>query len=159
MIVNMLVDLSASFSTDDETALLEAAGVALEHRRGAAERDIAWIRDSFGGTWHSESADGWNWFARRPDGAPAGFCTYGQRTHRFWWIIHWLDQPDVGIFGPMGVDLAIRGRQIGKILARRALGSMKAMGLTRAVVAAAGPVSFYERSCGAVVVERLEGPI
>jgi GNAT superfamily N-acetyltransferase len=159
MIVNMIVDLSGSFSTDDEAALLSAAGVALEHRRGAGERDIAWIRTAFGGTWHSESEAGWNWFARKPDGVLAGFCTYGQRSHRFWWITHWLEKPDVGIFGPMGVDRALRGRHIGTILARRALASMQSMGLARAIIAAVGPVAFYERCCGAVVVERLERPV
>jgi GNAT superfamily N-acetyltransferase len=156
----MMVDLSASFSTDDEQSLLAAAGVELEHRRGADERDIGWIRTTFGGTWHSESADGWNWFARKSNnGELAGFCTYGQRSHRFWWITHWLDQTDVGIFGPMGVDPALRGRQIGRILARRALGSMKSMGLSKAIIAAAGPIAFYEHCCGAAVVERLERPV
>jgi GNAT superfamily N-acetyltransferase len=159
MIVNMSVDLTASFSTDDEAALLLAAGVTLEQRRGAGERDIAWIRAAFGGTWHSESEAGWNWFARKPDGELAGICTYGQRTHRFWWIEHWLNQPGVGIFGPMGVDRLLRGRQIGKILARRALGSMKSMGLAKAIVAAVGPVAFYEHCCGAVIVEQLERPV
>jgi hypothetical protein len=159
MIVNMLVDLAGSFSTKHEAALLSAAGVALENRRGADERDIAWIRIAFGGTWHSESADGWNWLARKPDGELGGFCTYGQRSHRFWWIAHWLDQPDVGIFGPMGVDRTLRGRQIGRILARRALGSMKSLGFARAIIAAVGPVAFYEHCCGAAVVERLERPV
>ncbi len=159
MIVNMLVDLSATFATDDEAASLHAAGVTLEQRRSADEHDSVWIRTAFGGTWHAEAAAGWNWFARKPDGELAGFCTYGQRSHRFWWIVHWLDQPDVGIFGPMGVDRVLRGRKIGKILARRALGSMKSMGLARAIIAAVGPVTFYERCCGAVIVERLERPV
>jgi GNAT superfamily N-acetyltransferase len=159
MIINMMVDLSDSFDTDGEAALLAAAGVTLEHRHGAAERDIAWIRATFGGTWQLESAAGWNWFARKADGALGGFCTYEQHSHRFWWILHWLDQADVGIFGPMGVDRALRGRQIGKILARRALGSMKSMGLARAIIAAVGPVAFYEHCCGAAVVERLERPV
>ena len=155
----MVVDLSASFSNEGEAALLTDAAVSLEHRRGADEPDLAWIRTTFGGTWHSESAAGWNWFARKSDGELGGFCTYGQRSHRFWWILHWLDQPDVGIFGPMGVDRWLRGRQLGKILARRALGSMKAMGLKRAIIAAVGPVAFYERCCAATVVERLERPV
>src|SRR4029077_20634255 len=68
MIVNMVVDLSGSFSTENEAALLSAAGLSLEHRSGAAEPDIAWIRDVFGGDWHSESASGWNFFARKADG-------------------------------------------------------------------------------------------
>jgi GNAT superfamily N-acetyltransferase len=159
MIINMLVELFTSFSTEHESALLRAAGISLEHRYGAAEPDIAWIHEVFGGNWHSESASGWNWFARKADGGLGGFCTYGQRDHRYWWIEHWLDQPGVGIFGPMGVERALRGRQIGRILARRALASMKLMGLARAIIAAAGPVEFYERCCGAVVVERLERPV
>jgi GNAT superfamily N-acetyltransferase len=159
MIVNMLVDLSASFATDDEARLLSAAGLSLEHRHGATERDLAWILATFGGEWHNESAAGWNWFARAADGEPAGFCTYGQRSYRWWWIEHWIDQPDVGIFGPMGVGRSWRGKQIGRILARRALGSMKSDGLARAVIAAAGPIEFYEHCCGAVVVERLERPV
>lgn len=159
MIVNMLVDLSASFTTENEADLLSAAGVTLEHRHGAEERDIAWIRAVFGGEWHSEAASGWNWFARKADGTLGGFCTYGQRGHRWWWIAHWLDQPGVGIFGPMGVDPALRGRQIGKVLARRALASMKAQGLARAVIGAVGPIEFYERCCGAAVAERLERPV
>jgi hypothetical protein len=159
MIVNMMVELSASFSNEGEAALLSDAGVTLEHRRGASERDLAWISTTFGGTWHSESAAGWNWFARKPDGELGGFCTYEQRSHRFWWILHWLDHPDVGIFGPMGVDRVLRGRHLGTILARRALGSMKAMGLNRAIIAAVGPVEFYERCCGAAIVERLARPV
>ncbi|HEY5095630.1 MAG TPA: GNAT family N-acetyltransferase [Candidatus Eremiobacteraceae bacterium] len=159
MIVNMLVELSSSFTTETEAALLSAAGLSLEHRQGAADRDIEWIREVFGGVWHSESASGWNWFARRSDGRPGGFCAYGQRGHRWWWIEHWLDQPGVGIFGPMGVDPALRGKQIGRILARRALESMRVQGLTRAVIAAVGPVEFYEHCCGATVVERLKRPI
>jgi GNAT superfamily N-acetyltransferase len=159
MIVNMMVDLAGSFTIEHEAALLGAAGVALENRRGVDERDSAWILRTFGGTWHSESAAGWNWFARKPDGELGGFCTYGQRSFRFWWIAHWLDKPDVGIFGPMGVERALRGRQVGRILARRALGSMRSMGLARAVIAAVGPIEFYEHCCGAAVVERLERPI
>jgi ribosomal protein S18 acetylase RimI-like enzyme len=59
----------------------------------------------------------------------------------------------------MGVDPALRGRQIGKVLARRALDSMKSQGLARALIGAAGPIEFYERCCGAVVAERLERPV
>jgi GNAT superfamily N-acetyltransferase len=159
MIVNMVVDLSGSFSTENEAALLSAAGLSLEHRYGAAELDIAWIRDVFGGEWHSESASGWNFFARKADGGLAGFCTYGQRGHRWWWIAHWQDVPGVGIFGPMGVDPAYRGKEIGRVLARRALASMKAQGLARAIISAVGPIAFYEHCCGATVVERLERPV
>ena len=159
MIVNMLVDLSASFVTEDEVRVLNFAGLSLEHRRGATERDLGWIQSTFGGEWHNESAAGWNWFARDANDGPVGFCTYGQRSYRWWWIEHWIDQPGVGIFGPMGVERSLRGKHIGRILARRALESLKSVGLTRAVIAAVGPVGFYEHCCGAIVVERLERPV
>lgn len=159
MIVNMVVELTSSFSTENEEALLRAAGLKLEHRNGAAESDIAWIRDVFGGAWDSEAASGWNWFARNAEGLTRGFCTYGQRRHRWWWLERWLDLPGVGIFGPMGVDTALRGKHIGRILARRALESMRLQGLARAIIGAAGPLAFYEHCCGATVVERLERPL
>ncbi|HKW45659.1 MAG TPA: GNAT family N-acetyltransferase [Candidatus Eremiobacteraceae bacterium] len=159
MIVNMRVDLSASFATDGEAALLIAAGLSLEHRHGVAERDSAWIRSTFGGEWHSESESGWNWLARKADGELGGFCTYGQSGRRWWWLARWQDAPGVGIFGPMGVDKAVRGKQIGRVLARRALASMKSLGLTTAIIGAVGPVDFYEHCCGAVVIERLARPL
>jgi|SRR5450755_1880847 GNAT superfamily N-acetyltransferase len=160
MIVNMLVDLTAAiFTTEDETAVTVAANVVLEHRRGVADADVAWIRSSFGGSWPDEAAAGWNWLARRADGTLAGFCTYEQREYRWWWLEAWLAQADVGIFGPMGIDPASRGKRIGCVLARRALASMKARGLERAVIPAVGPVAFYERCCGATVTQRLDRPL
>jgi hypothetical protein len=120
MIVNMMVDLSASFATDDEARLLKAAGLSLEHRRGATECDLAWIQATFGGEWPTEPAAGWNWFARDVDGHPAGFCTYGQRSYRWWWIEHWIDLPDVGIFGPMGVGRPSRRSERSRSFPRRA---------------------------------------
>ena len=152
----MLVDLTDhSFDTPDESTVLAAAGVDLLNRQGTSEDDHAWIRRTFHGRWHEEAAAGWNWVTRGTHGT-VGFATYGQHSIRFWWLDAWWDRPDVGIFGPMGVDRKMRGLHLGVVLARRALHSLKEMGFAHAVIPAVGPVEFYERYCGARVVERLQ---
>jgi hypothetical protein len=155
VIVNMIVDLDGtSFETPGEDTILAAAGVTLLNREGASEDDVAWIRRTFHGRWHEEAAAGWNWFARGALG-PLGFAAYGQHSIRFWWLDNWWDRPDVAIFGPMGVDRKMRGMHLGQVLARRALGSLQAMGYKQALIPAVGPIAFYEKGCGARVVERL----
>jgi len=152
----MLVDLEgASFETPDEAERLAAAGLSLVNREGASPEDIAWIQRAFGGKWSSEAAAGSNWFARGTQGS-AGFATYGQHSIRYWWLDAWWDRADVGIFGPMGVERKLRGMHIGVVLARRALGSLQALGFAHALIPAAGPTAFYEQYCSARIVERLK---
>lgn len=151
----MLVDLhGVSFETPTEAVTLAACGVDLVNRQGASSDEAVWVKRNFRGRWHEESAAGWNWFAQGP-AALAGFAAYGQHTIKFWWLQRWWDRSDVGIFGPMGVSKKLRGMGLGLVLARRALGSLQAMGFAHALIPAVGPVGFYERSCGARVVERL----
>ena len=157
MVTNMIVDLvGASFDNPDESTVLAAAGANLVNREGASADDVAWIARTFHGRWHEEAAAGWNWFARGAL-APVGFAAYGQHSIRFWWLEKWWDREDVGIFGPMGVDPRLRGLHLGVVLARRALGSLQAMGYKQAVIPAVGPIAFYEKYCGARVIERLPG--
>lgn len=154
----MLVDLvGADFTTPGEAMTLAAAGVSLVGREGASPDDAEWIRSTFHGRWHEEAEAGWNWFARGSLG-PVGFATYGQHSIRFWWLDEWWDRTDVGIFGPMGVDAKMRGLKLGVILARRALASLQMMGFAHALIPAVGPVAFYEKHCGARVIQRLTGP-
>ncbi len=158
MVINMLVDLAnATFQDDASLMKLAQAGIVLENRKGASAGDRQFIESTFGGSWAAEANDGWNWIARR-NGAPVGFCSYEQRTHRWWWLSNWLERTDVGIFGPMGVDERSRGSGLGCALAHRALRSLQALGFAYAIIPAVGPVGFYERCCGARVIERLAGP-
>jgi hypothetical protein len=157
MVINMVVDLPGmSFVRADDEAILAAAEVTLLNRRGASEEEQAWIRRTFSPTWAKEAAVAWNWFAKNAAGATVGFATYEQRRYRWWWVRQWLKQPDVGIFGPMGVEPAWRSKHIGCLLARRALESIGGLGFTRAVIPRVGPVDFYERCCGARVAERIK---
>jgi GNAT superfamily N-acetyltransferase len=57
-----------------------------------------------------------------------------------------------GFFGPTGVDPAYRGRGIGSALLIAALYGLKESGYAYGIIGAAGPVAFYEKEVGAVVI-------
>ncbi|MBC5806709.1 MAG: hypothetical protein DLM53_05125 [Candidatus Eremiobacter antarcticus] len=155
-IVNMLVDLDTwSFDPATHDEALAKAHLSATQGQSAAPADARWIKDTFAGSWSQEASDGWNWFVRDGTGAAVGFATYEQRVTRFWWLADWLDRPDIGIFGPMGIDPALQGRNIGSVVAQKALLSLKEKGFAQAIIPAVGPVGFYERCCGARIVQRL----
>lgn len=58
-----------------------------------------------------------------------------------------------GFFGPTGVDPERRGEGIGKALLLKCLEAMKNEGYGYAVIGSAGPIHFYEKCCGAEVIE------
>lgn len=156
-IVNMLVDLDAlRVNRTAHDALLASLAVTLSLTHGASDADARWIAASFGGTWAQEAQAGWNWFIRDAVGNSRGFATYEQRSLTYWWLDAWLEDAGVGMFGPMGVDPVLRGKGVGCVLAQRALLSLKDLGFRQALIPAVGPVDFYERCCGARVVQRLE---
>lgn len=57
-----------------------------------------------------------------------------------------------GFFGPTGVDVAARGRGLGKLLLLGALHALKNDGFAYGVIGQAGPVEFYKTTCGATVI-------
>ena len=59
-----------------------------------------------------------------------------------------------GIFGPMGTLKANRSRKVGYTLLHMALNEMNDIGYEYAVLGEAGPLEFYEKACGAVVLPR-----
>src|ERR1700694_4505558 len=135
MVINMIADLSqGSGESEDENAVLARAGVTLAHARGLSDDERAWLLRTFTPTWMKEAEAGWNWFAKDATGVPVGFASYEQRRYRWWWLRRWTAQPEVGIFGPMGVDPHMRGKGLGCVLARRALDSIRALGYTRAAI-------------------------
>ena len=149
MVTNMIVELDAmSFDTHEDEARLEQEGVSLTNEQGTDQAAHAWIARHFTPTWANEAAHASNWFARKA-GELAGFASYEQRHYRWWWLRNWRKQPDVGIFGPVGVLPALRGNHLGCVLTRKALASIRALGFRRAVIPRVGPVAFYERCCGA----------
>lgn len=160
MVTNMIVDLlDADFSNAGDDEVQRRLGVSLEHKRGLNEEERTWVARNFGGRWHEEAAAGWNWFAYDSERRPVGFATYEQRELKWWWLEGWWNNPDVGLFGPTGVQRRLRGKSLGCILTRRALASLKERGFKQALIPAVGPVKFYERCCSARIVERLRGRI
>lgn len=56
-------------------------------------------------------------------------------------------------FGPTGVDPEYRGRQIGRALLMRCMEALRDEGYGYGIIGSAGPVNFYSKCCGAVVIE------
>jgi GNAT superfamily N-acetyltransferase len=57
-----------------------------------------------------------------------------------------------GFFGPTGVIENMQGRGIGKALLLAALWGLREMGYVYGIIGCAGPVEFYERAVGAIVI-------
>ncbi len=60
-------------------------------------------------------------------------------------------------FGPTGVDEAYRGLGIGKALLLAALIGLRELGYTYAIIGDAGPVDFYRKAIGAMLIPIDEG--
>ena len=101
------------------------------------------VTENFSTTWADEMSIG---FARQPvsvfvaisDHELAGFAAY-ECTRR-------------GFFGPMGVVDRARDKGVGKALLLASLWALREMGYVYAIVGAAGPVHFYQKTVGAMVI-------
>lgn len=119
----------------------------IEVRRALAPEKhlvVDWVRATFSAQWASECEIA---FTRQPascflgvrDGRPVGFACH-EATCR-------------GFFGPEGVQSDCRGLGLGKALLLACLRDMAAQGYAYAIIGAAGPIEFYARSVGAIVIE------
>ena len=57
-----------------------------------------------------------------------------------------------GFFGPTGVLPAARSQGLGKALLLASLSALREMGYVYAIIGAAGPVHFYQKTVGAIVI-------
>ncbi|MBP0726937.1 GNAT family N-acetyltransferase [Bacillus sp. RG28] len=57
-----------------------------------------------------------------------------------------------GVFGPMGIAGNQREKGIGKALLHSCLYEMKMKGYYYAIIGEAGPIEFYEKNCGAILI-------
>ena len=157
---NLLVELDERF---DEAA--HARAVETIERCGcrvyegpADDRVLAWIDDTFGGSWSSEAFAAQNVVAYHGD-SPVGFAAFDPHGLRFAWLRDVAREPGVGVFGPFGVDRAHRGSGIGPALLACALAGLKARGYARALVPAVGDErlrTYYAAHADARVVERFD---
>jgi len=101
------------------------------------------VGKNFSPGWADEISVG---FARQPisvyiatiDRELAGFAAY-ECTRR-------------GFFGPTGVIQSAQGKGIGKALLLASLWSLREMGYVYAIIGAAGPVRFYQKTVGAIII-------
>jgi phosphoribosylglycinamide formyltransferase-1 len=157
---NLAVDLSderfGMQSLSNAQRALDATGFTISDVGSEDERFLAWIDQTFGGTWSSEAFAGCSVVAHAGDEI-AGFATYDPRGLRFAWLRQMGAQPGVGIFGPFGVAPAHRGSAIGPSLLVTALAKLRERGYSRALIPAVGAeklCDYYRRQVGANVVER-----
>ncbi|MDI6829566.1 MAG: GNAT family N-acetyltransferase [Armatimonadota bacterium] len=57
-----------------------------------------------------------------------------------------------GFFGPTGVNEEYRGKGIGRVLLIECLRSMREMGYAYAIIGGVGPVDFYSKCVGAILI-------
>ena len=101
------------------------------------------VAENFSPNWADEMSVG---FARQPisvfiatiDRELAGFAAY-ECTRR-------------GFFGPTGVIQAAQGKGSGKALLLASLWALREMGYVYAIIGAAGPVRFYQKTVGAIII-------
>ena len=142
---DMLVNLLKLESAQPLIDALRANHQLIVRRANAWE--LSRVRE-FAGKWAATWADEATVaFARQPvscfiaiaDGEIVGFCCY-ECTRR-------------NYLGPMGVDENLRGKSVGKALLLASLVSMREMGYAYSIIGGVGPVEFYQKACGAVVIE------
>jgi GNAT superfamily N-acetyltransferase len=101
------------------------------------------VAENFAQSWADEISIG---FARQPvsvyvatiDRELAGFAAYECTRRAF--------------FGPTGVLQSARGKGIGKELLLACLWSLREMGYVYAIIGAAGPVRFYQKTVSAIII-------
>lgn len=119
----------------------------IEIRRAIAPEKhvvVNWVRKTFGEGWASECEVA---FSNHPvscyiavkEGNIIGFGCYDATYKDF--------------FGPTGVEESWRGKGIGKAILLACLHAMANEGYGYAIIGGAGPVDFYSRCVGAVVIE------
>jgi GNAT superfamily N-acetyltransferase len=128
----------------------EPSDPAIHIRRAMAYERVSvlrWVAGAFGPGWESECGIA---FSRQPitcfiavkEGRVVGFACH-EATCR-------------GYFGPTGVDPALRGLGVGTRLLLECLHDMRNLGYAYAVIGGAGPVDFYRKTVGALVIEGSE---
>ncbi len=123
-------------------------GVSVRRALAAEKRVVCeWVSKTFGRGWADECEAAFcrlpiACFAAVAESRPVGFCVY--------------DATARGMAGPIGVAGEWRGRGLGRALLLAALFDMRAGGYAYAVIGWVDKMEFFQRTCGATVIEGSE---
>ncbi|OGS14118.1 MAG: GNAT family N-acetyltransferase [Elusimicrobia bacterium RIFOXYA2_FULL_58_8] len=145
---DLLVKLYALPPAEPAVEKLKASGIEIKRAIGPEKQAVAeWVEKKFSRAWASEcdvalSTQPATCFLAVKDKELVGFACY--------------DSTSKGFFGPIGVDKAGRTGGIGKALLLRTLWAMREAGYGYGIIGWAGPVDFFKKTVGAVVIEGSE---
>lgn len=151
-VCNLVVEL------DDRFELAPIDGVEMAGPAPADERTLAWIDDTFGGSWSSQARAGSTIIARQ-GGAPIGFAALEPKGLRYAWLRDLARESGTGVLGPFGVAPHWRRRGLGRELLVRALDSLRKRNYVRALICAVCGdrlMEYLSHAAGARVAERFE---
>lgn len=143
---DMLVNLYRLPSNAENIQKLKEKGIRIE-RALAPNRHkvVAFARENFGEGWASEVSAA---FSNNPV-----TCYIAIRDHEVLGFACY-DATAKDYFGPTGVKECERGQGIGLALLLQSLEGLKEAGYGYGIIGSAGPVHFYEKCCGAQVIEK-----
>jgi GNAT superfamily N-acetyltransferase len=107
---------------------------------------IEWIEENFNLLWAGEAE---NAFFKSPKSI---FIAIDDERNKMLGFACY-DATAKGFFGPTGVAKEARGAGIGGALLMASLYSMRDEGYGYAIIGGVGPVEFYEKICGATLIE------
>jgi len=124
---------------------MEEKGIVIRRAIAPEKHVVAgWVRSVFSDAWASECEAA---FSNHPvscyiaveNEKLIGFSCYDATYRNF--------------FGPIGMSTEARGKGAGKALLLSCLHDMEAQGYAYAIIGGVGPVEFYEKTVGAVLIE------
>lgn len=141
---DLLVNLLKLHSPDSLIIQMEQAGIVIRRAQPfEITRVRSFVEKNFSEAWADEISVG---FANKPvsvyiavvDRQIVGFAAYECTRKTF--------------FGPTGVAETAQGRGIGKALLIASLWGLRELGYVYGIIGRAGPIEFYEKAVGAIVI-------
>ena len=106
------------------------------------------VEEHFGTGWADEISVG---FANKPTTVYIAIDQSGEKKEIVGFAAYECTCRD--FFGPTGVAKSHRKRGIGKALLIAALHGLRELGYAYGIIGGVGPAEFYEKACGAVLIE------
>src|SRR5262245_56834916 len=142
---DMLVKLYSLPPLEPEIAAMTEQGITIRRALTPEKHFVgAWVGKKFSDFWESECDAA---ISRSPTTCWLAIAN----KHLIGFTCY--DTSAKGFFGPIGVDESARGRNVGRALLLTCLHAMHWDGYAYAIIGGVGPIEFYQKVVGAVVIE------